>query len=172
MNSETTVEIDVLLEFSDYLRANYWFMFHRFKFLFLILFIGAVVYPLLLVSRMASQSPSDNYWGYLIPWGMLALLLGGTYFSAKKHMASNRGLSERIHYVFSEHGIDATAPSSSGHTVWKNIYEAHETKRNFLIFLSKNMMYTIPKRCFDSVEQIASFKRLLRSQLNSKAKWK
>jgi hypothetical protein len=33
-------------------------------------------------------------------------------------------------------------------------------------------MYTIPKRCFDSVEQIASFKRLLRSQLDSKAKWK
>lgn len=172
MNSESIVEIDVLLEFRDYLRANYWFMFHRFKLLLLILLMGAVVYPLLLVSRMASPSPTDNYWGYLIPWGMVALLFGGTYVSAKKHMASNKGLSERIHYVFSENGISAAASSSSGHTAWQNVYEAYETKTNFLIFLAKNMMYVIPKRCFDSFDQVASFKRLLRSQLNSKAKWK
>ena len=171
MNSETTVEIDVLLEFRDYLRANYWFMFHRFKLMYVVLLIG-VLYPLLLVSRVVSEDPTDNHWRYFIPWGLIALLLGGTYFSAKKHMASNKALSERVHYVFSENGIDATALSSSGHTGWQNIYEAYETKSNFLIFLSKNLMYTIPKRCFDSVDQLTSFKRLLRSQLDSKAKWK
>jgi len=167
-----TVELDVLLDFRDYLRANYWFLFRRFKLLFLILLFGGVVYPLLLLTGRLSGSPNDNYWGFLIPFGMLLFVIGGIYFSAKRHMASNKGLSERIHYTFSENGIDALAPSSSGHTTWSNLYEAHETKNNFLLFISRNMMYTIPKRCFHDVEQISAFKDLLRSQLSSKAKLK
>ena len=71
-----------------------------------------------------------------------------------------------------EKTFEATAASSSGYTAWKNIYEAHETRNNFLIFISKKMMYTIPKRYFESAEQVASFKKLLRSQLDKRAKWK
>jgi len=172
MNTETTVEIDVLLELRDYLRANYWFMFRRFKWLLLLLFFGAIVYPLLLVSKIALQDEVNNYWGYFIPWVLLALMFGGTYFTTKKQMASNRALNERIHYIFSESGLATNASTFSGQTAWANVYETHETKTNFLIFISKTMMYIIPKRCFDSAEQIASFKRLLRSQLDAKAKWK
>jgi hypothetical protein len=171
MTTQTTVEIDVLLEFRDYLRANYWFLFHRFKLVLGLLFFVGLFYPLLLVSRLASQRPTDNYWGFLIPLGVLVFMFAGTYFNTKKHMASNRALRERVHYVFSETGIESTAPSTSGRTAWQNVYEAHEAKTNFLIFISKNMMYVIPKRCFHDAEQMASFKRLLRSQLNAKAKW-
>jgi len=172
MATDTTIEIDVLLEFRDYLRANYWFIFHRLKLLLVMLFIGATAYPLILVRQEVSESPTANYWGYFIPWAILAFLFVGTYFSARRHMASNKALSERVHYVFSERGIEATAPSSSGYTAWKNIYEAHETRNNFLIFISKKMMYTIPKRYFENAEQVASFKKLLRSQLDKRAKWK
>jgi hypothetical protein len=172
MSSENRIEIDVLLEFRDYLRANYWFLLHRFKLLFVILFVGGVVYPLLLVSRIATQNPTDHWWAFFIPWAMLLFLIAGQYFNAKKHMASNKALSETIHYVFSQAGINATAASSSGSTAWQNVFEAHETGRNFLIFISKNMMYTIPKRCFHSTEQLESFKALLRAQLGAKAKWK
>ena len=165
-----TIEIDVLLGFRDYLKANYSFMFRKFK-LFLLVFGFFAVYDLVLLIRAGASQPT-KYWGLLIPWGVLALMVGGVYFNTKKHMASNRALSERIHYVFSENGIDATAPSSSGHTAWQNVYEAYETKTNFLIFISKSMMYVIPRRCFDSAEQIASFKSLVRSKLDAKAKWK
>ena len=167
-----TVEIYVLLELRDYLKANYWFMFRKFKLFLLIYIFGAVVYPLFLLLKGDAESQTTNYWGFLIPWGVLVLMFGGTYFNTKKQMASNRALNERVHYVFFENGIDATAPSSSGHTAWQNVYEAYETKSNFLIFLSKSMMYVIPKRCFDSAGQVASFKSLLRSQLAAKAKWK
>lgn len=172
MATQTTVEIDVLLEFRDYLRANYWVIFHRFKLLLGIFFFAGVVYPLLLLSGITSRLENDTYWGYLLPLAVLVLIFGGAYYSAKKHMASNRALSERVHYVFSESGIEGTSPSTSGQTAWQNIYAAHETKTNFLIFLSKNLMYVIPKRCFDDADQVASFKRLLRSQLDAKAKWK
>jgi hypothetical protein len=167
-----SVNLDVLLESRDFLRANYWFLFKRFKLLFLILVIGCIAYPLMVISGITPKNPNDNYWGFLIPAGIVLLLLGNTYLSAKRQMATNKCLSERIHYTFSENGIDATAPSSSGHTSWTNIYKAYETKSTFLLFISKNMMYTIPKRCFADNAQLVSFRQLLKSQLSSKAKLK
>ena len=172
MTTKTTVEIDVLLEFRDYLRANYWFIFRRFKLFLGVFFFSGVVYPLLLVSGIASPHASNSYWGSLLPLVVLVITFGAVYFNAKKQMATNRILSERHHYVFSESGIEATAPSSSGRIAWQNVYAAHETKTNFLIFISKNLMYVIPKRCFADAEQVATFKSLLRSQLDAKAKWK
>ena len=172
MSTQTTVEIDVLLEFRDYLRANYWFMFRRFKLFLGVFFFAGVVYPLLLLTGVWSLRETDSFWANLLPLVVLVITFGAIYFNAKKQMATNRILSERHHYVFSESGIEATAPSSSGRVGWQNVYEAHETKTNFLIFISKNMMYVIPKRCFADAEQVASFKRLLRSQLDAKAKWK
>jgi len=166
----TTIELDILLEFRDYLRANYWFLFRKFRLLFLIIVIGCVGYPLLILTGRSSISPNDNYWGFLIPVGLLALLIVGTYFGAKRQMASNKALNERIHYTFSDNGIDTRALSSSGHTAWENLYVVHETKTNFLLFISKNMMYTIPKRCFNDANDINSFRHLLRSRLSSKAK--
>jgi len=55
------IELDVLLQFRDYLRANYWFLFRRFKLLFLILGFGCVGYPLLLLAGAAPKNPNDNY---------------------------------------------------------------------------------------------------------------
>jgi hypothetical protein len=40
---EKAIRIDVLLELQDYMRANYWFLFRKFKFLFVILFIAGII---------------------------------------------------------------------------------------------------------------------------------
>jgi len=167
-----TIELDVLLEFRDFLRATYWFFFRRFKFVLILFVIVLVVYPLLLFSGQISTSANDNYWGLLIPAGILFFLLINPYFSARRQMTSNKCLNQRLHYVFDETGIDATAPLSSGHTSWANIHKAYETSSNFLLFISKNMMYTIPKRCFVDGSQIDGFRQLLKSQLVSRAKLK
>ncbi len=75
MSTQTTVEIDVLLEFRDYLRANYWFIFRRFKLFLGLVFFAGVVYPLLVLSGIMSQRETDSYWGFLIPLGMLIFCL-------------------------------------------------------------------------------------------------
>lgn len=86
MTTQSTVELDVLLEFRDYMRANYWFLFRRAKWVIVMLFFLGVVYPLLLVSLLESLHESDKWWGFFIPLGLLAFLFGGTYFSSKKQM--------------------------------------------------------------------------------------
>lgn len=172
MQPDSEIEIDVLLDFRDYLRANYWYLLHRYKFLFAILLIAGVVYPLVLISGGRSYLLGDHSWGYFIPWFILLYLIVSPYFSAKKYMASNRSLGEKIHYVFSTTGINTNAASFSGTLAWQNVFEARETGSNFLIFNSRSSMYIIPKRCFRDVEHMQAFKRLLQAELGPKAKWK
>jgi YcxB-like protein len=172
MSHHAEIEIDVLLEFRDYLRANYWYLLHRYRLLFVFLFIGGIVYPLLIITGRRSDLLGDNSWAYFIPWVMILLLFVTNYFAAKKHMRSNKPLSEKIHYVFSEQGFNTAASSFSGSTTWQNVFEARETGTNFLIFISNSIMYIVPKRCFRDVEQIQAFKQLVQAQLGPKAKWK
>jgi hypothetical protein len=172
MSRETRIELDVRLESRDFVRANYWFVFRKVRFALLLIFFGGVVYPLLLIYHVQAKGPSDNYWGLLIPAGLLLLVLVSTYFGARRQMASNKSLQQTLHYTFSRDGIDAVAPLSSGHNDWSHVREAFETRNNFLLFISRNLMFVIPKRCFKDSEQIAAFKSLLVEQLSSKAKLK
>ncbi len=81
-------------------------------------------------------------------------------------MASNKSLQQEIHYSFSDDGIDAVAQSLNSHVDWENVYKVVETRHNFLVFLSRSLMYITPKRCFPSSEQIESFQHLLRSHVS------
>ena len=173
MNQQEPIQIDVLLEFRDFLRANYWYLFKKFRLLFVMLFIGGVFYPILYFSGAAGEiSNAQSYWGFLVIPGLFFFLLLSTYLGARRHMKSNRGIQEETRYSFSENGINAVAESSSGHTSWSNIRDAYETKNSFLLFISNNQMYTVPKRFFHSREQVDSFRQLLLSELQSRAKLK
>ena len=172
MDPKTTIDVEVQLEFNDYLKASFWFLLRKLKWLIVLLVTAGVLYPLVVVVRYSSGVTVNHAWAYFMPWAFLVVLLVSSYFNAKKHMASNKALHERIHYVFSESGVSTTAASFSGMMAWQNVFAAHETRSNFLIFLAANLMYIIPKRCLKSPEEMAAFKRLLRAELGDKAKWK
>jgi YcxB-like protein len=170
---EARIEIDVLLELRDYLRANYWFLFRKFKLLiFLLLFIGGI-YPILYFSGLllkSSETDNPSIWGFLIPWAIFLFLLAGTYLGSKKSLASNRALQETIHYTFSLAGIQSDAQSSSGHQSWQNVRQAFETKTNFLLFLADRLMFVIPKRCLRDSAHEEAFRALLNDRLSERAK--
>lgn len=170
------IELDVLLGLRDYLRASYWFLFKKLKLFFILIFVACVVYPILYLSGALVDRPrpeTENVpWGLFVPVAILLLVLLTPYLSAKRNMASNKSIQERIRYSFSREGIRAIALSSSGYMAWDNIREAFETGQNFLLFISNNQMYTIPKRCFQDEEEMALFRHLLTEMLGSKAKLK
>ncbi|MDT4967918.1 MAG: hypothetical protein QOJ64_2655 [Acidobacteriota bacterium] len=160
------MEIDVNLELEDYVRASYWFLFHKWS-MKLLLFFAVLLTLVLFYARIAD--PNRPFFPVLIPAIAVLFMIVSTYLGVRKNMASNRSLREMFHYNFSEIGIDAVAQSSSGHTRWENILSAFETKRSFLLFVSRNQMYVIPKRSFRDAEQVASFRHLLVSHLGPKA---
>lgn len=171
----TAIEVDVLLELRDYLRANYWFLFRRFRFFILMLSVVGIAYPILYLTGSLGQPAESSHqsnWGFLIPVGVLVIVIASVYFGSKKSLASNRSLQENIHYTFSESGINANAESSSGRQGWENFREAIETKNNFMLFLADRLIYVIPKRCFRNADQTKEFRALLLDRLGSKAKLK
>jgi len=173
MTQQEPIQIEVLLDANDLLRANYWFFFKKVRRLFIIIFVVGIAYPIWCFSSgMSASSENQNNWGFLYLPAICFVLLLSIYFGVKRNMKSNRALQEKIRYSFTENGIDAVAQSSSGHNSWSNIREAYETKNNFLLFISNNQMYTIPKRAFESVDQMNSFKQLLIAKLQSHAKLK
>jgi hypothetical protein len=161
-----TIELDVQLTERDYMLANYWYLFRNWSVRSLIpiasILLGVSIF-------LWIRNPRGIPWiGFLLPAILIAMLIS-VYFGSKRSMASNKSLQALIHYRFTRDEIEAIASSSSGRTSWENIYAAHEAGRNFLIFISRNQMYTIPKRCFDHEEQIASFRTLLRDRLGERA---
>jgi len=148
MTDDKTIVVDVLLELKDYLRANYWFLFRRFRLFIVLLFFVAFVYPVLYFSGAMgdpSENPNHSNWGFLIPGAVLLILMVSVYFGSKKYVASNKLLQEEIRYSFSDAGIQAVAPSSSGFQKWNTLREAIETHRNFLLFIADRQMYVLQK---------------------------
>ena len=160
-----TLELKVQLIERDYILANYWYLFRNWHIRAL---IPIAIILLGMTTFLSSATPEIPWMGFLLPAIIVAMLIS-VYVGSKRSMASNKSLQELIHYRFTRDEIEAIASSSSGRMSWKNIYAAHEAGRNFLIFISRIQMYTIPKRCFDNEEQVASFRALLRDRLGERA---
>jgi hypothetical protein len=169
MTNQNIVELDVQLELRDYLRANYWYLFNRMGFRWL-LGLAIVMLPLTGLAALFIPDWSGLFVPLTLPLLVLVVFVG-VYFKARNAMMSNKGLQQMIHYRFSPAGIDAEGPSSSGHVNWELLFQAVETKHNFLIFIARNLMYTIPKRCFQDSQQIEEFRELIREHLAEKAKF-
>jgi len=171
MTNPRCVELDVKLELNDVLQATYWHLFNKRRFGWL---IGFSVFLLLVTIGVAFLVPDAGF-GLLFPLVLplaTLLIVVAPYFGAKRTMKSNKMAQQVIRYRFSPEGIDAIAPSSAGHVNWDLLLEAIETKHSFLLFISPQLMYTIPKRCFPGGElQMDEFRQLVREQLSEKAKF-
>ena len=171
MNDVANIELDVTLEFRDYLWVNFWFFLRKLKFLLLLLLI-AMLYPLLTVTGLMEGSEKDNYWGLLIPFGLFALLLGANYYGARRYWDSNASIRETKRYTFDERGINVAGPTAGGYSGWENVREAFEKEHSFILFVSTHEMYIIPKRFLGGTGVLEAFRNLLRRRLPSKAKLK
>jgi hypothetical protein len=173
MSENTSVEFEGQLKFQEYLLANYWFLFHKFKFFIAILFFAGVVYPALFFAGILgdpNKTSEQSNWGFIFAPSFIVLIFLGTYLSARRHFQSNKGLSQSIHFIFSSMGIEASGPLSSGRSSWETIRNAYETRRSFLLFISNNQMYTIPKRFMAGEGEITQFRKMLKINLDERAK--
>ncbi len=168
MNKTEFLKIDVHLQFNDFLRGSYWFLFRSWIMKILTAF-AALTLVLGIVTTI--NSPANTPWGVFILPGILLIIVFNTYFASKRNFTSNQSLQEPIQYCFSTEGIDAIAStSSSSHTVWANIREFAETSNYFLVFISNNQFYVFPKRFFAGNNGVEEFRVLLKKNIGPAAR--
>jgi hypothetical protein len=175
MSQTETIEIDVLLELKDVVRASYTSLLHGTRNLILVatfalmFILLPVIWFFLQWGELVSSADGPTWWPLL---GLIAgpAIMALIYVMARRGFHTNKALQEPIHYTLTEAGLEAIAPSSSGRTSWENFRKAYETKHDFLLFISDRMMYMIPKRSLTRGEDIEGFRELLRSRLKGKAR--
>jgi hypothetical protein len=178
------LDITVRLERRDYIRAKQWALLKGRRVKVLFLAFGVVSLLMSFYAWTARRSnlpcPSKLAWpGFYLLFLPIGLLAGwlGNYFGTRHSWRIHKAIREEIHYVFSDRGVDATAPNlarrhhvliaSTWHVDWGNLYKMNETGHVFLLFVSKDQMLIIPKRSL-SAEQTTSFRRVLESNVQSK----
>src|SRR3954471_20872274 len=98
MNENRKVEIDVKLEFKDYVQANYWYLLHKPWFWLL---AAIAIFNLIIFIIRLFQDSAGNYWMALIFPILFVVILINVYTGAKRSMASHKSLQENIHYTIS-----------------------------------------------------------------------
>jgi hypothetical protein len=171
MNDINEIELDVALEFRDYLWVNFWFFFRKLKFLLALLAV-ATIYIFLSAVVLLEGDEKGNNWGLLFPLGLFGLLFGSSYYGARRYWNSNAAIRETKHYTFTKRGIDTAGRTAGGYIGWENVREAVENRNSFILFISTQEMFIIPKRFFTSESQVEVFRTLLRHLLGRKAKLK
>lgn len=160
------VALDFRLTFNEYVRTNYWYCWRKCKapaFLLLIALIltGEVLYSI----SVASYAPNDMVWLLILLWAIVIWNAVRPYLGSRRFVSSSKGFLDERHFEFSLEGVSlktATASSSFG---WRHIYRVCETRRSFLLFISRYQFLLIPKRCFESDDRMKSFRDLLQQCL-------
>ncbi len=171
MTHDDGIRLQGQLEVADLIRTNYWFLLHKFGLLLGPMLVLMLLYPLFyFAGAFGPRQPGQSNWGFLYAPTFMVVMVLAIHLGVRRQFASNKALTQTIHYTFSAAGIQVAGPLSSGHSSWETIRSAHETRRSFLLFISNNQMHTLPRRFFTSEEQISDFRRLLKASVGKRAK--
>jgi len=101
------------------------------------------------------------------------MFVGSVLYWAIRNQANKATkAAERAQVTFDSEGYHAFSESVSSSRNWSKFEKVVETNSDFVFFPQENIFYPIPKRFFDSEDQISKLRVLLRAYLGDKAKLK
>ncbi len=170
---QAPVLVIVHLTVRDLYLANIWQMWRRMRWVGVV--VGMIIVIAILMIVMSHGEARKNLiqnftplFGLVLFW--LVAVFGGLYISARSMMKQQKGLSQANRYTFSETGIEVQADKASGQMDWSYIFQAFETKRFFLLYLSKSMQHLIPKKFFTDENDVAKLRTLIRTYVKGKVR--
>lgn len=105
----------------------------------------------------------------LIPT-ILQIVLGAFFLSIPftmkraflKSYKTNKLLQKTQSYELNQEGIHITSEFTNSSIKWSDLYKAMNTKMNFLLYLSKQQAYVLPKRCFANTEELRYVEEIIK----------
>lgn len=99
----------------------------------------------------------------LLFWPLtLAVIHGFAYYGAWSLTRSKPIALEPVTYEFSPDGISHVGPTSSGRANWTTYLRIRETSEQFLLYVQKRLANVLPKRAFQSGDEMQQFRELVR----------
>jgi YcxB-like protein len=172
-----SIKVDVLLSLKDYLRANYWTLFKKYKLTEILILafiivgsVGVFLFPEVFKNNTTTRN--SNFLVVLLGAFLMIHLfvVGWTYWETKQSLESKKSLFDTYHYIFTKEKIEVSSRLFFSRYNWEMIRDAIETQHNFLLYVSRNQFLIIPRSCFQNSDEINQFKDLLKDILGSKAK--
>lgn len=100
-------------------------------------------------------------WAFALPILFVFVL---SLLSARNVLKDER-LKRGVGYVISETGIHVDTSVSNADFSWAAIHRAKELPFGFLVFTSPRIAFALPKRCFETSQDMAAVRDLFRAHV-------
>lgn len=172
------VQVNSQLSQQDFLKFNF---SHFFGKLFVRIFFGVfgiialmslLSFILISLTSYEQANPVEQLMPVFIISAILGLTCWSVYSQSKRVYTTTNAVHEPIAYTFSNAGVHVKGKSFESELSWSNMYKIVETKEYFVFYQNNVVANLVPKKSFDSKEQIHALRSLIASQPNLKQKLK
>ena len=168
------MQIEYRLTLKDYQEANqthyeslrFWYFLN---WIFSILLILLGILSILLLSQKIGVLVSfllGCFWLFMGVFVNPYLNLYQRYFVSRT-WKSYQALKEAMNVDITQEGLNIKGESFECTSKWKIYTKFMETPKLFMLYQSKNLFNLIPKRAFNSDEEIEEFRELLRTKIGT-----
>ncbi|OAB45130.1 YcxB family protein [Paenibacillus antarcticus] len=166
MVSELTFKTKLKLE--NVIEYNNSFSKNRRIYLTVLFFVGMFV-----ILFLTEQEKSNNiatmliidFIGSIIIWFLIKFRIKS---HSKKTFQSDNLAQQEYTYTINELGLRFESESSNGNIKWADVKKVSETKNLYLVFISSNKSFVMPKSSISSAKERLTLKYLISLNLDSK----
>lgn len=179
MSNSQSIEITVQLDRSDLSQANSAIALGRLKLHGWIAFTVSIAFLSALFCRwvLSEWTEFQDSWFLLLLGGLFGAAFGpgflfatirvSSFIAAKSLVRNTPALQGPTRWTFSDAGIRTDGPTAQSEVQWKSFTQIRETKRQFLLYPQNNIAYVVPKRCFSTVNEMVTFREMVRKRFPS-----
>jgi len=171
MIDQSGIEVVIQLEQDDVSRANRDIAMGRFTpYKWVVFGISAAVLSAMVAVLIFRQitGPEILLVGFIGLIGWPALLVAIIHLNSRKAKSLLRNtpsLQGPTRWLFSDGAIRIDSPTGSSNLDWSTYVRVQETAVQFLLYPQTQVAHVIPKRCFESKEQVTRFRQVVRRQV-------
>lgn len=170
------VQVDTQLSQRDFLKFNFSHFFSRlfvrvaFAFFGFVALMSLLGFFLILLTNYEQANPIEQLMPVFIMSAIMGLACWSVYAQSKRVYTTTNTVHEPIAYTFSSAGVHLKGKSFESELNWSGLYKIVETKAYFVFYQNNIVANLVPKKSFDSKEQVLGLRTLIASQPDLKHK--
>jgi YcxB-like protein len=174
MSQQPPLSLFVKLGYRDVYRLNVVLTASAFRKVLYIWGFVALLWLSLSVLLLVRPSPTQDWavmlenarpleWAFALPIVFVFVL---PLLSARR-VLKDELIKRGVNYQFSEAGVHIETSISKSDLSWAAIRRVREFRSEFLVFTSPRTAFSLPKRCFESGQGVATLRELFRTYVET-----